>query len=142
MGKIKSVIIEAHTGYVKGSETSEHAARLVQSKAGAMRSKVIELIKSRGNYGCTSYEASKALGMKTQTVSARFSELSQFGWIIKTNKKRTTQGNYKAAVYVIKDLAHLVTKNAAPTLLRLEKIDKTIAKLEREKKFLLEQLND
>jgi predicted transcriptional regulator len=129
-------------GFVSGSETSEHAAKEVESKAGAMRNAIMELVRLRGMFGCTSYEAGAELGMKPQTVSARFAELSQFGWLIKTGRKRVTQGNYKAFVYVTRDYAHLVPKNVKPTLQRLENIRKAIVKLEEEAAMLRGRLND
>jgi hypothetical protein len=40
-------------GFVSGSETSEHAAREVESKASAMRNKIMRLVGMRGMFGCT-----------------------------------------------------------------------------------------
>ena len=128
-------------GFVNGSETSKDAAGEVKSKAGAMREKIMQMVRMRGMFGCTAHEAGIELGMKSQTVSARFAELSQFGWLIKTGRKRVTQGNYKAAVYVTRDYAHLVPKNVKPTLLRLENIRKAIVKLKAEEAMLQGRLN-
>ena len=128
-------------GFVNGSETSEHAAGEVASKTEAMRKKIMDLVRNRGMFGCTSYEAGIELGMKPQTVSARFAELSQRGRLIKTVRKRTTQGNYKAAVYVTDHYKNFVPRNTLPTELRLENIRKAIAKLQGEEALLMEELN-
>ena len=128
-------------GFVSGSETSEHAAGEVASRTEAMRNKILGMARLRGMFGCTSNEAGTELGMKPQTVSARFAELSQRGLLIKTGRKRTTQGSYKAAVYVTNDYAHLVPRNITPTMQRLENIRKAIVKLKEEEAMLQGRLN-
>ena len=128
-------------GFVSGSETSEHAAREVESKASAMRNKIMRLVGMRGMFGCTSYEAGIELGMLPQTVSARFAELSQRGMLIKSGRTRKTQGNYKAGVYVTDEYSHLVPRNTLPTEARLENIRKAIVKLQQEEVLLMERMN-
>jgi hypothetical protein len=128
-------------GFVNGSETSKHAAGEVESKASAMRERIMGLVRMRGMFGCTSYEAGIELGMKPQTVSARFAELSQRGMLIKSGRTRKTQGNYKAGVYVTEDYSHLVPRNTLPTEARLANIRKAIVKLQQEEALLMEKLN-
>ena len=129
-------------GFVRGSDTSEQAAIEVASRSEAMRNKIMSMVKLRGMFGCTSNEAGKELGMKPQTVSARFAELSHRGMLIRTLRKRTTQGNYKAFVYVTCDFAQFVPRNEESVMRQLSKVRNRIEVLQREEEMLLRRMND
>jgi DNA-binding Lrp family transcriptional regulator len=87
-------------GAVGGSATSEHAAMLIAPSMRAMHQRIIEALTAKSTWGATSKEAGDILKMKPQTVSARFAELRASGQIKRTMSKRTTQGQYKAYVYI------------------------------------------
>ena len=87
-------------GAVRGSETSEEAAATIASHRGSMNERIIANLNARGPWGATSKEVGAELKMKPQTVSARFAELRHSGGILRTLAKRTTQGQYRAYVYI------------------------------------------
>lgn len=92
-------------GAVRGSETSEEAGRLIKPHAESMHHRILDYVSARSTWGATSKEVGEVLKMKAQTVSARFAELRESGQIKRTMTKRTTQGPYKAFVYITKEVA-------------------------------------
>jgi len=88
------------------SETSRLAAN---SQTDANRlldmARIFNLIKSKGDYGCTCDEAELILGMSHQTCSARISEMAdpQKGLpmqLVQNGQRRRTRTNRTAGVYV------------------------------------------
>ena len=86
--------------YQSGSETSYEAAKLIKKKAPNLRERVMEYIVTQGMRGATDYEIHVGTGIRYSTVNPRRNELEKAGRIIKTGKRRRTQGNARAAVYV------------------------------------------
>ena len=105
-------------GAVRGSETSEHAARLIAPDRGSMHEQITDYLTARGTWGATSREVGDVLKMKPQTVSARFAELRESEGIRRTMTKRTTQGPYKAYVYISSGVAaaypEIATEDRSP----------------------------
>ena len=62
----------------------------------------MEYIASQGIRGATDYEIHTATGIRYTTVNPRRNELEKLGRIIKTNRRRRTQGTSRAAVYIAK----------------------------------------
>ena len=86
--------------YQWGSETSYEAAKLIKKKAPTLRERVMDYIRKQGLRGATDYEIHMGTGIRYSTVNPRRNELEKAGRIIKTGKRRRTQGNARAAVYV------------------------------------------
>tara|TARA_R110000823_G_scaffold298760_1_gene419207 strand:- start:373 stop:792 length:420 start_codon:yes stop_codon:yes gene_type:complete len=126
-------------GFVRGSDTSEQASRSVAVKAADMRKQILQMLASRGLHGATSREAGEWLGIKPQTISARFAEMSQRGEIGRTPRKRATQGGCKAYVYVLPSLISPIMLQE-PTLERLARVNKRMNELRAERNQLLTTL--
>jgi len=85
---------------VKGSETSQAAARSIQAVLNPLQAKVLRYIRSCGAHGSTCDQAEEALDMKHQTCSARIRELVLKEKILDADCKRPTRSGRKATVYV------------------------------------------
>ena len=81
-----------------GNEQSVEAGQR-GNKAGQLAA-VFAAIKSEPVRGMTADECAVQLGLPSQSVSARFSELKEKGVIFKTGVTRLTRQNSKAMVFV------------------------------------------
>lgn len=96
--------------------TSRAAATSMRLSASSLRSKVLELIKSRGEHGATCDECEAELDLRHQTCSARLNELEhKFNAISKVGFRPTRSGR-DASVYVakgadFKDVAERISKS-------------------------------
>ncbi len=81
----------------RGVETSREATTV---KEASRKAKVVlNKIKARSDYGAICDEIVIETGWPNQTVSARFRELEQKGYVFKTSKRRDTSRNRSAIVY-------------------------------------------
>lgn len=86
-------------GYVRGSDTSEAAAKsVVDAKTG--RYLVCEYIRRCGAAGATCDEIEAGLGMRHQTASARLAEARRLWLVWDSGERRKTRSGRSAAVYV------------------------------------------
>jgi hypothetical protein len=84
-----------------GNANSTAANASTQSRKARDRARIYTYIHERGGYGATCDEACIALGMLTQTGSARFSEMKRDGDILDTGKRRPThRGRCQASVFI------------------------------------------
>lgn len=81
-----------------GSAESEAANRRVHRAKYELRSLLYHFVLHRGGTGATCEEASRELGMRYTTASARLSELKADGWLEPTGERRKTAGGSSAAV--------------------------------------------
>lgn len=83
-------------------EVSRAAAKSMSQSIGSIAARLLNFIKSRGDFGATCYEAEKHLGYCHQTLSARFTELKRCepAKIKPTKNKRRTGSKRDAVVYV------------------------------------------
>tara|TARA_A100001035_G_scaffold233752_1_gene196582 strand:+ start:157 stop:480 length:324 start_codon:yes stop_codon:yes gene_type:complete len=88
-----------HPGYVKGSDTSEAAARALAGPASSLRASVLEFI-YQAPKGATDDEIEQALGMRHQTASARRRELVLIGLVMDSGERRATRSGRTATVWV------------------------------------------
>jgi hypothetical protein len=85
----------------KGNPQSVEANKQAGSNKARDRQRVVEFIKSRGEYGATTEEASEALELRYTTASARFSDLKRDGLIVESGRTRKTRSGCAAAVCVV-----------------------------------------
>lgn len=87
-------------GFVGGSSTSEAAAESMVEHVADARRRVLEAIASSPD-GLTDDELEVVLDGRHETVSARRSELSKLGRVVKSGKKRKTRRGRSANVWVV-----------------------------------------
>ena len=86
--------------FVRGSDTSEEAAKSIKAKAPTLREKVHEFLKRRGVFGATDYEIEQHLGLSHQTASARRRELVLKGYAKNSGDRRPTGSGRSATVWL------------------------------------------
>lgn len=84
-----------------GVDTSDDAGRTLKKSLSAKRFKVLSAIARLGT--ATSDDVEAATLESHQTVSTRFLELREFGWIERTGDKRDTRKGNKAHVHRVTD---------------------------------------
>jgi hypothetical protein len=82
------------------SDTSRAAAQSLANALGSIEGRIIDYLAQRGSDGSTADEAEVALGLRQATGSARFSELTDAGRIIRTQRTRPTRSGRAAYVHV------------------------------------------
>ena len=83
-----------------GGGTSEDAAEAICERAPALRKKVLDFIRSRGEYGATDQEIQHGLPMQISTQLPRRWELAREGKIKRNGQTRKTIANRNADVWV------------------------------------------
>src|SRR6185369_1157751 len=86
--------------FVKGSDTSQEAARRIASETGTLRAKVLAYLRRAGSYGATDEEMQKGLMMSPSTQRPRRGELQKAGLIQQSTALRFTQSGRRAIVWV------------------------------------------
>ena len=86
--------------FVRGSDTSEEAAKSIGEKAPTLREQVHGFLKRRGSLGATDYEVEQHLGLSHQTTSARRRELVLKGLAKDSGARRFTGSGRKATVWI------------------------------------------
>ncbi len=86
--------------FAAGSDTSAAAALSVAADTPRLREMVLFAVRATGDQGMTCDEAEMLLGMRHQTISARFTELRDGGWIRDSGQRRRTRSLRNAAVWV------------------------------------------
>jgi len=85
-------------GFVRGSDTSEAAAKSLSQKAlSDLCQRICRYVAAQRN-GVTSEEIQVALDLIHQTCSARTTELVLKGWLVDTGERRRTSTGRKARV--------------------------------------------
>src|SRR5215467_11576123 len=87
--------------YVRGSETSEEAARRASPNAKTMAQRILTIIDGAGPDGLTTDQVNEILepfGHGNQTVSPRVLDLLERGMITRGPDKRVTRANKRAYV--------------------------------------------
>jgi len=117
--------------FVKGSDTSEDAAKSMGASAGVLRAEVLRFLEDAGSDGATDEEIQIALSMNPSTERPRRGELVELGAVKDSGTRRPTTSGRQAGVWV-----------AVPPALRVEQRVETKAKsaLRRELDALLEPL--
>ena len=88
----------------KENTTSKEAAEFMKPKTKTIRSKILNVLKNKGNYGATPDEVSSLLTIYFTSVRPRFSELKKMGCIEKTKRRRKNESGTDAWVWrYIKD---------------------------------------
>ena len=82
-----------------GTSTSLAAAESLVGCVAGLRREVLRHIAECGDYGSTADELITALGMRSQTASARCTELCQMGFISRDGRKRPTSSGRAAFIY-------------------------------------------
>jgi hypothetical protein len=85
-----------------GNEESVKAYQGTLSNKDKDLANILEFIRSKGHLGATSDECGIALGIYVQTCSARCSELTAKGHVLKKGVRETSRGS-AAAVLVAKE---------------------------------------
>lgn len=80
--------------------TAKQAARAIGGVSGALRRRVFDFIKSRGEEGATDEEAQIALAMNPSTQRPRRVELERDGKVRDSGRQRATQAGRKATVWI------------------------------------------
>jgi hypothetical protein len=80
--------------------TSIAAAKSIAHAVGYLEQLVLDHLAACGPYGATDDEVEVALDLRPQTGSARFSELTAIGRIIRADRKRPTRSGRSAFVHV------------------------------------------
>ena len=81
-------------------DTSAEARESIADQIGSIEQTVLQAIVARGIGGATCDEIEVELGMRHQTVSARFTKLAQDGKIEDTGWRRKTRSGRKAIVWI------------------------------------------
>ena len=87
--------------FVAGSTTSAAAAESIAPTAGAIRERVLDMVRGCGVFGATCDEVEKLLDLRHQTASARLRELVLRGQIVDSKRQRETRSGRQAVVYVL-----------------------------------------
>ena len=82
------------------SDTSRQAALENYPRAGSQRERVLTSVLRAGQHGRTRDELEQATGLLMQAVTPRVWELVKGGWLIETDRTRTTRHGEAAAVLV------------------------------------------
>lgn len=82
------------------SRTSRAAAKSVAHAVGFIEQRILDYLVERGPAGSTADECEIALDLRPQTGSARFSELTAQGRIIRTDRRRPTRSGRNAFVHL------------------------------------------
>lgn len=80
--------------------TSIEAANRIESSANALRARVLEYLRARGQAGATDCEMQAALQMRHQTQTPRRRELVLAGLVVDSGRKRATDSGRSATVWV------------------------------------------
>jgi hypothetical protein len=89
-------------GFVRGSDTSEAAARSLMPKTlTELQTRILQYI-SRRTHGATCEEVEIALELTHQTCSARCTELVLKGWAYDTGQRRPTSSGRAARVLKVR----------------------------------------
>jgi hypothetical protein len=80
--------------------TSIAAAKSVAHAVGYIEDRIVAWLYGRGIHGATADECEEALDLRPQTGSARFSEMTTSGRILRTDRKRPTRSGRAAFVHV------------------------------------------
>lgn len=97
---------EPGVGFQAGSDTSQAAAEQVKESAVRQRMRVSGWVYGQGLHGATCDEACAALGLPSQSGSARFTELKQDGILVPTQETRKTRQGGKARVLIHREYAN------------------------------------
>lgn len=81
-------------------DTSIEAAKRMEPKAAALRLRVLGEIQVRGDFGATCDELVAAMGLLSQSASARLRELFLKGKIKDSGKRRLTRYDRNAIVWI------------------------------------------
>ena len=87
-----------------GNEQSEKAFEDNKSKAGRMRLDILKLAEEKGRVGITTFEVTQLLGLRTQTASARMSELKRDLLLFDSGERRKTDTGSSATVLVTRKI--------------------------------------
>lgn len=85
--------------YIKGSATSEAAAKSMEQSLSTLQKKLLVLVTESGKRGMTCDELEHRTNIRHQTLSARVRELYLRGRIYRTKRTRTTRSGRQAVVY-------------------------------------------
>jgi len=88
---------------VRGSETSEAAAREIEPDTGKLRGAVLGFLRGRGAAGATDEEVQAGLGMGGSTERPRRRELEKAGLVIASGAVRKTGSGRTATVWVARE---------------------------------------
>jgi hypothetical protein len=86
--------------FVKGSETSEAAAKSMKSKAATDREKVFAFLVSMGDHGATDEELQESIPMNPSSERPRRVELVKQGHVGDSGKRRPTTSGRSATVWI------------------------------------------
>lgn len=87
--------------FVKGSETSEAAAKSMRKAAVGDEARVYAFFEKMGTYGATDKEIEAALGMGHESASARRNGLVRKGKVKNSGDKRLSPSKHKVIVWVL-----------------------------------------
>lgn len=87
--------------YVPGSETSEAAARAVQTRAPTQRQKLVAYLLEQGPEGATTDQLKQISGLGNSSVCPRLRELHRDGEVVCLTEVRKTRKGLYAYVYVL-----------------------------------------
>jgi predicted transcriptional regulator len=104
--------------YQKQSATSREAAESSRSRAGSDRTKIIQFLHSKGNYGATCDELEIALNLTHQTASARIADLKRLGIIQESKATRLTRSKRKASVCMLSSSSDSLLHSNNSTFIR------------------------
>ena len=86
--------------YQKHSDTSHRAAQEIESSLGALRTKVLQAIRSADSFGATDEELQAQLHMNPSTERPRRIELVKLGLVRDSQQRRLTRSRRRAVIWV------------------------------------------
>lgn len=95
---------EALAPYVRGSKTSEDAARRIDGSVDAIRAMVLEFMRKAGEDGVTDQEAQVALSLTGNTQRPRRRELEDAGFVVDSGRTRKTLSNRSAVAWKVTEM--------------------------------------
>ncbi len=91
--------------YVRGSLTSEQAAKAISDSAAPLCRQVLRLIRDHGVNGLTREELETVSGLKGNTIRPRVRTLMDAGLIIASDEVRRTASGQRAQVLITPEFA-------------------------------------
>lgn len=86
--------------YARTSDTSREAAEGIASRAGKLKTLVLDFIRRQGRWGATDQEVAEGLNMLPDTSRARRVECRDYGLVVNSGRRRPTPTGRQATVWV------------------------------------------
>lgn len=98
--------------HLAAADTELNAARLIAPRAGTWRRIVLDVL-ARSEDGMTDWELHTSLGGNLYTIAPRRTELCRDGWLKDSGRRRVTNNQRAAIVWILTDVGRAQWEPAA-----------------------------